>query len=100
MLGLEYPGGPVIERLAKEGDAGKIKFPIAKISDGRPDFSFSGLKTAVSRYLRENEIQPVVKRRSARRSKSKTSRRAFKRRSSNRSSERRKNRRLNTTENL
>jgi N6-L-threonylcarbamoyladenine synthase len=60
MLGLEYPGGPVIERLAREGDAGRIKFPIAKISDGRPDFSFSGLKTAVSRYIRENDIQPVA----------------------------------------
>ncbi len=60
MLGLEYPGGPVIEKLATEGDVKKIKFPIAKISDGRPDFSFSGLKTAVSRYLRENEIEPVA----------------------------------------
>ena len=59
MLGLSYPGGPVIEKLGREGDAGKIKFPIAKISDGRPDFSFSGLKTAVSRYIRENEIAPV-----------------------------------------
>jgi N6-L-threonylcarbamoyladenine synthase len=59
MLGLEYPGGPVIEKLAREGDAKKIKFPVAKISDGRPDFSFSGLKTAVARYLRENEIAPV-----------------------------------------
>lgn len=58
MLGLEYPGGPVIERIALTGDANKIKFPIAKISDGRPDFSFSGLKTAVSRYIRENEIEP------------------------------------------
>lgn len=58
MLGLGYPGGPVIEKLAREGDAKKIKFPIAKISDGRPDFSFSGLKTAVSRYVRENAIQP------------------------------------------
>ena len=47
MLGLDYPGGPVIEKIAREGDAKKIKFPIAKISDGRPDFSFSGLKTAV-----------------------------------------------------
>ncbi|CAN5434252.1 tRNA (adenosine(37)-N6)-threonylcarbamoyltransferase complex transferase subunit TsaD [soil metagenome] len=59
MLGLSYPGGPVIEKLSKTGDANKIKFPIAKISDGRPDFSFSGLKTAVSRYIRENEIEPV-----------------------------------------
>ena len=60
MLGLSYPGGPVIEKISKTGDATKIKFPIAKISDGRPDFSFSGLKTAVSRYIRENEIVPVV----------------------------------------
>lgn len=60
MLGLSYPGGPVIDKLSKTGDAAKIKFPIAKISDGRPDFSFSGLKTAVSRYLRENEIAPVA----------------------------------------
>ncbi len=60
MLGLEYPGGPVIEKLAKEGNSNNIKFPIAKISDGRPDFSFSGLKTAVVRYIRENEIQPVA----------------------------------------
>ena len=59
MLGLQYPGGPVIEKLAREGDPEKIKFPIAKISDGRPDFSFSGLKTAVMRHLRENEISPV-----------------------------------------
>ena len=59
MLGLSYPGGPVIEKIAKDGDASKIKFPIAKISDGRPDFSFSGLKTAVSRYIRENKIEPV-----------------------------------------
>jgi N6-L-threonylcarbamoyladenine synthase len=57
MLGLGYPGGPVIEELAKEGDAGKIKFTQAKISDGRPDLSFSGLKTAVARYVRENEIE-------------------------------------------
>lgn len=60
MLSLGYPGGPVIEKLAKEGNPQKIKFPIAKISDGRPDFSFSGLKTAVSKYIRENNVQPVL----------------------------------------
>ncbi len=59
MLNLGYPGGPIIEKLAKEGDAKKIKFPIAKISDGRPDYSFSGLKTAVARYVREQNIQPA-----------------------------------------
>jgi N6-L-threonylcarbamoyladenine synthase len=58
MLGLSYPGGPVIEKLAREGDEKKIKFTLPKISDGRPDFSFSGLKTAVSKYVRENNIQP------------------------------------------
>ncbi len=60
MLNLGYPGGPIIEKLAKEGDAKKIKFPIAKISDGRPDYSFSGLKTAVARYVRENNIQAIL----------------------------------------
>ena len=59
MLGLEYPGGPVIDRLAAEGDPTVVKFTRAKISDGRPDFSFSGLKTAVSRHLREKGIEPV-----------------------------------------
>lgn len=60
MLNLGYPGGPIIEKLAKEGNKDKIKFPIAKISDGRPDYSFSGLKTAVARYVREHNIQPVL----------------------------------------
>lgn len=59
MLGLGYPGGPIIEKLAREGDSRKVKFPQAKISDGRPDLSFSGLKTAVARYVRENDIRPL-----------------------------------------
>src|SRR5690606_17475669 len=60
MLGLGYPGGPLIEKLAREGDAAKVKFTKPKISDGRPDFSFSGLKTAVARYLRENDVIPLA----------------------------------------
>lgn len=59
MLGLGYPGGPLIEKIAKNGNPNAIKFPKAKISDGKPDFSFSGLKTAVSRYIRENSVEPV-----------------------------------------
>ena len=59
MLGLGYPGGPVIERIAREGNPRAIRFTKAKISDGRPDFSFSGLKTAVSRYIRENDVEPA-----------------------------------------
>lgn len=58
MLGLGYPGGPIIERLARDGDPTRVRFPQAKISDGRPDLSFSGLKTAVVRYIRENSIIP------------------------------------------
>jgi len=52
LLSLGYPGGPIIERLA-EGARGDIPFPIAKISDGSLDFSFSGLKTAVLRYVKK-----------------------------------------------
>jgi N6-L-threonylcarbamoyladenine synthase len=59
MLGLGYPGGPAIERLSATGNPKKLKFPQAKISDGRPDLSFSGLKTAVTRHLREENIDPV-----------------------------------------
>lgn len=59
MLGLGYPGGPVIENAAKQGDPGAIRFTLPKISDGRPDFSFSGLKTAVVRYIKESSIEPA-----------------------------------------
>jgi N6-L-threonylcarbamoyladenine synthase len=60
MLGLGYPGGPVIERLAREGNPRAVKFSIPRMGDGRPDFSFSGLKTAVTKYARETGLQPVT----------------------------------------
>jgi N6-L-threonylcarbamoyladenine synthase len=47
LLGLQYPGGPVIDRLAKLGKPDAVRFSIAKISDRSLDFSFSGIKTAV-----------------------------------------------------
>lgn len=59
MLGLGYPGGPAIEMAAQKGDPKAIKFTRAKISDGRPDFSFSGLKTAVAKHLNENDLSSV-----------------------------------------
>ena len=59
MLGLGYPGGPIIERLAREGNPNGIKFSVPRMGDGRPDFSFSGLKTAVTKYARETGLQPV-----------------------------------------
>ena len=52
LLGLSYPGGPAIERAAAGGDPRAISFPTANMSDGAPDFSFSGIKTAVSLHVR------------------------------------------------
>src|SRR5438309_3163374 len=59
LLGLGYPGGPIIEKLAREGNPNAIKFALPRMGDGRPDFSFSGLKTAVTKYVRESGLQPV-----------------------------------------
>jgi N6-L-threonylcarbamoyladenine synthase len=47
MLGLDFPGGPAVERAAAEGDAARFPFPRPMKGEQRPDFSFSGLKTAV-----------------------------------------------------
>ncbi len=51
LLGLGYPGGAAIERLAKEGDPAKIAFPRGMLESGDLDFSFSGLKTSVRYFL-------------------------------------------------
>ena len=59
LLGLGYPGGPIIERLALEGDPRAVRFSVPRMGDGRPDFSFSGLKTAVSKHVRETQLRPV-----------------------------------------
>ncbi len=50
-LGLGYPGGPKIDRLAVEGDPHAVPFPRAKVAGNEYDFSFSGLKSAVLNYL-------------------------------------------------
>ncbi|MDP8970951.1 MAG: tRNA (adenosine(37)-N6)-threonylcarbamoyltransferase complex transferase subunit TsaD [Actinomycetota bacterium] len=54
-IGLAYPGGPEIDRLARDGDPEAIAFPRAMLGDGSYDFSFSGLKTAVIRELRRRD---------------------------------------------
>lgn len=51
MLGLPYPGGVEIDRLAREGDAGKYAFPRSMLKSGDMNFSFSGLKTSVRYFL-------------------------------------------------
>ncbi len=55
LLGLPYPGGPEIEKLAKKGNADAIDFPRPMLNQKNYDFSFSGLKTAVLYYLRDNK---------------------------------------------
>lgn len=54
VLGLGYPGGPLIDRLAKEGDENFVKFPRVKM-ENELDFSFSGVKTAVINYIHKLE---------------------------------------------
>jgi len=49
-MGLGYPGGPIVDKLAREGVSDAVRFPRAKVGDTL-DFSFSGLKTAVVRYI-------------------------------------------------
>ena len=75
LLGLGYPGGPAIDRLAKHGDAHAVEFGRARIkaplretkkktaAPREPtshDFSFSGIKTAVLRYVELNQMQPGI----------------------------------------
>lgn len=63
-IGLGYPGGPKIEKIAKEGNPHAIEFPRAKMGEDSYDFSFSGLKSAVLNYLnmckmKGTEIMPA-----------------------------------------
>jgi len=51
-LGLGFPGGPALDRLARDGDPNAIRFPRAMADSGDFDFSLSGLKTAVLRYVK------------------------------------------------
>ena len=59
LLGLGYPGGPEIDRLAAEGNPRAVQFPRPMLADGC-DFSFSGLKTAVANHLRKHPDTPTA----------------------------------------
>ncbi|MFO3717367.1 tRNA (adenosine(37)-N6)-threonylcarbamoyltransferase complex transferase subunit TsaD [Anaerococcus sp. ENR1011] len=54
-MGLGYPGGPKIDKLAKEGNKDAIDFPRVRLEKDSYDFSFSGLKTAVLNYMNQEE---------------------------------------------
>ena len=55
VLGLGYPGGPLIDKLAKEGNPDAVQFPRVRMDKDSLDFSFSGVKTAVINYLHKLE---------------------------------------------
>ena len=58
-IGLGYPGGPKIDKLAKEGNEEAIKFPRANFHDNSLDFSFSGLKSSVLNYLNQCRMKDI-----------------------------------------
>ena len=58
-IGLGYPGGPKIDKLAKEGNEDAIKFPRANFHDNSLDFSFSGLKSSVLNYLNQCKMKDI-----------------------------------------
>jgi len=77
LLGLGYPGGPVIDKLSAHGNAAAVKFPPSQIkhrdrNDKRQetdtvrfDFSYSGIKTAMLRYVETHEMKEVIEKRRA-----------------------------------
>lgn len=78
LLGLGYPGGPIIDRLSKHGDPHAVKFPFAQMKhrdrnpqnrhaddDARVDFSYSGIKTAVLRYVETHGMRASIEARRA-----------------------------------
>ena len=58
-LGLAYPGGPVVDRYARKGDARAVKLPRPRLADAPYDFSFSGLKSAAIRFIREQGLDGI-----------------------------------------
>ena len=61
LLGLDYPGGPELARLAAEGRPGQFRFPRPMLDRPGLEFSFSGLKTAVMLAVRARELTPALK---------------------------------------
>jgi N6-L-threonylcarbamoyladenine synthase len=60
LLGFRYPGGPVIDQLARHGDPHAVKFTLAHMKGNTLDFSFSGLKTAVLRWVEQRDLKAEI----------------------------------------
>ena len=65
LLGLGYPGGPVLDRLAPFGDPEAVPLPLSNMKGNRLDMSFSGLKTAVLRFVQGSMLQREIDQRRA-----------------------------------
>ncbi|MBI4907232.1 MAG: tRNA (adenosine(37)-N6)-threonylcarbamoyltransferase complex transferase subunit TsaD [Acidobacteria bacterium] len=65
LLGFTYPGGPVLDQLAPYGRPGAMRFPRAKMKGNELDFSFSGLKTAVLRWVESRDMTAEIETRRA-----------------------------------
>jgi N6-L-threonylcarbamoyladenine synthase len=63
LLGFSYPGGPVLDALAKHGNPDAVRFTLAKMKGNALDFSFSGLKTAVLRWTESHDMGEELSRR-------------------------------------
>jgi tRNA N6-adenosine threonylcarbamoyltransferase len=63
LLGFGYPGGPIIDQLAARGNPHAVKFTAAKMKGNALDFSFSGLKTAVLRWVERRDMTTEIERR-------------------------------------
>ncbi len=60
LLGFGYPGGPVIDRLAPHGNPHAVRFTLARMKGNALDFSFSGLKTAVLRWVEQHDMAEEI----------------------------------------
>lgn len=65
LLGFGYPGGPVVDRLAPHGDPSAVRFTFSKMKGNTLDFSFSGLKTAVLRWVEAHDMSAEIEARRA-----------------------------------
>ena len=65
LLGYSYPGGPILDALAAHGNPSAVRFSLAKMKGNTLDFSFSGLKTAVLRWVEEHDMAAEIAARKA-----------------------------------
>jgi N6-L-threonylcarbamoyladenine synthase len=63
LLGFAYPGGPILDQLARNGNPRAVKFTLSRMKGNELDFSFSGLKTGVLRWAKQHDIAEEIEKR-------------------------------------